>query len=280
VAIGAGILVVIAPYLLVQHAKTDRWNLTEASGWAIYTRVAPFADCSKFTPPDGTAFLCESTPPSQRPGSDYYAWTGGPARERYGDFKLGNEELRAFSVAAIMAQPLDYATEMLADLSRFLLPVGPRHSPSGGTGPSVLRVDAPTPTPDVVTPVLVSYYDGTSMTTRAQVLDVLAWLQAALRVGTLALSAALLVAAVGAVRLRDERRWILLFIAFTATTLVACVATSNFSWRYAVPVIPFAFIAAALAGSGLSRSRRHDREVGEPPTEAIPDQSRPLVPVP
>ncbi|HEX2381233.1 MAG TPA: glycosyltransferase family 39 protein, partial [Acidimicrobiales bacterium] len=283
-AVGLGLLVVMAPYLTVQHAQTDRWSLVEANGWFEYMRIAPFADCSKFTPPKGTEILCESTPPSQRPGPDYYIWGGGPARATYGDFRVGNDQLRAFSTAAIKAQPVDYADEVLADFSRYFLPVEPRHDVNPGTGPEVLRVHsyASSSAVDNVSPVLASYYGVPSVRTQPFVLDTLGRMQQVMRIGTLALSSALLLSVVGAIRLRRERGWILLFVGMTLATLLACVATSNFSTRYAVPVIPFAFIGAALAGSGLTRGRRRvrDRGADEPPTAATPDRPRQLVPVP
>jgi hypothetical protein len=278
-AAGAGLLVVMMPYLVVQHEQTERWSLTKATGWSMYTRVAPFANCSKFTPPPGTEFLCESTPPAERPGTDWYAWGGGPARTVYGDFNLGNTELRSFATAALRAQPLDYASQVLSDFSRFLAPIGPMHSPNGGAGPSTMRVAPGTAVPDYASPLLSSYY-GESVTQRPYLLDALGRIQPVMRVGTLLLSAALLLSVVGAIRLRQERRWIVLFVGLALSTLLACVATATFAARYAVPIIPFAFIAAALAGSGLTAPRRRDPEVVEQPTAATPDRPRQLVPVP
>jgi hypothetical protein len=273
----------MAPYLVAQHSREDRWSLVEATGWFEYMRVAPFADCSRFTPPSGTEFLCETTPPSQRPGPDWYIWGGGPARATYGDFRVGNDQLRAFSMAAIKAQPIDYSKEVLTDLGRYLLPLEPRHKVAPGTGPDVLRVHRYASSPlavDNVTAQLTSYYGMPSVKTQGFLLDRLGRMQQVLRVGTLALSSAMLLALIGAIRLRRERGWILLFVGLTLATLLACVATSNFSTRYAVPVIPFAFIAAALAGSGLTRSPKRDRGVVEHPIEATSGRTQQLVPVP
>ena len=206
-AVGLGLLAVLAPYLTAQHAHENRWSLVEASGWFEYMRVAPFADCSKFTPPKGTEVLCESTPPSQRPGPDWYSWGGGPARATYGDFKVGNDQLRAFSTAAIKAQPLDFATEVLSDFSRYLVPLEPRHAVAPGTGPEVMRVHtyATSSAADNVSPLLAAYYGVPSVRTQPFVLDLLGRMQALLRIGTLALSSALLLSVVGAIRLRRER---------------------------------------------------------------------------
>ena len=70
-AIGALSLVLslatVGVYIGWRQAASDRPGvLTSNSAWNLYGRVAPWADCTKFTPPTGTARLCERTPPSQR----------------------------------------------------------------------------------------------------------------------------------------------------------------------------------------------------------------------
>src|SRR2546423_12317734 len=72
--IGAGLaalalVAVLAGYVGVVRVSGGRYSgLTDMNGWDLYGRVAPFADCTKFMPPEGTEVLCESTPPSLRPG--------------------------------------------------------------------------------------------------------------------------------------------------------------------------------------------------------------------
>ena len=269
-AVGGGLLLVMVPYLVAQHAAVDRWSLSPRRGLVEYARVAPFADCAKFTPPAGTEFLCESTPPSQRPGPDYYTWIGGPARAHYADFIYGNNELKAFADAAIKAQPLDYTSDVLADFSRYFWPIGARHVPDGGTGPWYVSVQThDQPTSDFVTQTLAGYYDGVDVSYHPRLLGWLGDLQPIFRVGTVLFSAALLLGLVGVVLGRGPRRWILLFMALPMLTLLACVATATFSVRFAPPVIPFAFIAAALAGSGLTASLR--KKTDDEPTPDEPD---------
>ena len=43
-------------------------GLNDMSGWNLYARVAPFADCRKFTAPAGTAIFCEARPRLNGPG--------------------------------------------------------------------------------------------------------------------------------------------------------------------------------------------------------------------
>src|SRR5439155_7314053 len=97
-----------------------------------YGRVAPFADCTKFTPPAGTEGLCDPTPPDQRlgrfpeqgpgpgPGGDrwtnqYYIYIRtSPAQKLFGPPYLVSSDphamakLRKWSIAVIEGQPLDY----------------------------------------------------------------------------------------------------------------------------------------------------------------------------
>ncbi len=44
------------------------------SGWGFYSRSAPFADCTKFDPPEGTEALCEEKPRTSGFGPDFYGW--------------------------------------------------------------------------------------------------------------------------------------------------------------------------------------------------------------
>src|SRR6266550_63632 len=63
--------VVVATYVVLQGTLTGFWGILRASGWGLYPRVAAIADCNDFKPPTHTAFLCESTPLSTRPGPNY-----------------------------------------------------------------------------------------------------------------------------------------------------------------------------------------------------------------
>lgn len=46
----AGLATVVV-YLGLNSSSTGYFGLTEGSGWAIYSRTAPFADCDDFEPP-------------------------------------------------------------------------------------------------------------------------------------------------------------------------------------------------------------------------------------
>jgi hypothetical protein len=96
-------------------------GLTDMSGWFQYARVAHFADCKKFTPPKGTAVLCEKTPESKRRGP--VAYTGNPNSPGRLNFRLdpdGAKRIGKFGRAAMLGQPFDYAQAVGTDMVRFI----------------------------------------------------------------------------------------------------------------------------------------------------------------
>jgi hypothetical protein len=107
--------------------------------WNLYGRVAPFADCSKFDPPPGTRSLCETTPRSQRPLAYQYTfnWYFSPAVRQLANPHVATSDqtntVAAWSLAVIMGQPLDYATEVGAGMLRY---VAPESFKGFGGGPS------------------------------------------------------------------------------------------------------------------------------------------------
>lgn len=120
-AVPAVALVLI--YCGIQAADNGHFGLTRSTGWATYSRAAPFADCDRFQPPMGTEGLCETSPPDERWGPDFYAWVdGSPARRLFGEQPNGNAELGDFGRAAILHQPLDYVAAVVKDELRYFVP--------------------------------------------------------------------------------------------------------------------------------------------------------------
>jgi hypothetical protein len=127
-ATAAAGLVPIAGYMVWSHARYGHYALNEATGTFLYSRVSSFADCSKMNPPPDLRVLCDSTPPSQRPGSQEYLWANGeadgtwtPLRKLTGTNKIYRFTPRVesltmrFAERAIQAQPLDYARVVAKD---------------------------------------------------------------------------------------------------------------------------------------------------------------------
>jgi hypothetical protein len=81
-----GVAVPIAAYLIAHQAATGQAVLTTAGNFNLYGRVAPFADCSRFTPPAGTRDLCITVPVNRRPGPSAWLFSGAsPAVRAYGE---------------------------------------------------------------------------------------------------------------------------------------------------------------------------------------------------
>jgi hypothetical protein len=124
-------LATIGVYMGWRQAASGLSGLTTNGNWALYGRVAPWADCTKFTPPPGTGALCETTPPSQRGYRDggYYLFSPeSPAVKLLGLSYLVSKYphamtlLRKWSDAAILGQPLDYLHAVWLDTIRLFDP--------------------------------------------------------------------------------------------------------------------------------------------------------------
>jgi hypothetical protein len=111
-----------------RHAASGLNGLTTNNNWNLYGRVAPWADCTKFTPPRGTRALCVTTPPSQRRYLDYIYNPTSPAQRLLGPPYLVSKYphamalLRRWSEAAILGQPLDYLHAVWLDTIRLVHP--------------------------------------------------------------------------------------------------------------------------------------------------------------
>ncbi|HTA96362.1 MAG TPA: hypothetical protein VK730_01815 [Solirubrobacteraceae bacterium] len=125
---------VLTPYVITQHKHTGYWGLaTPAGAWNLYSRVAPFANCSKFTPPSGTSVLCESTPPSQRKaGVEQYTFDSelSPADRAFGNgagpfaaSQASDAKIAAWSKAVILHQPVEYLETVFESVLAYVAPV-------------------------------------------------------------------------------------------------------------------------------------------------------------
>ncbi|MCW3064241.1 MAG: hypothetical protein JWN32_1413, partial [Solirubrobacterales bacterium] len=124
---------VIGAYLIVSLSIGPYAGISNMSGWDLYARAAPFADCSKFTPPAGTRGLCETLPSSQRPGPFYYDWQPtSPGRRLFPHTPAGSKLPGKWAKAAILGQPLAYAKAVIKDFVRYVDPtIGANRAYSG-----------------------------------------------------------------------------------------------------------------------------------------------------
>jgi hypothetical protein len=124
-------LATVGAYVEWRHAESGLSGLTTNGPWDLYGRVAPWANCRKFTPPPGTRALCESTPPSKRPehtSGGYVYDPLAPAQRLLGvpyevsKYPHGIERLQDWSEAAILGEPLEYLHAVWLDTIRLFDP--------------------------------------------------------------------------------------------------------------------------------------------------------------
>jgi hypothetical protein len=250
---------VLLVYFAMHASATGYFGLSEASGWALYSRVAPFADCTRFDPPEGTRALCERTPVDARPGADFYGHEpGSPARRLYGEPPAGDEQLGAFARRALLAQPLSYAADLGRDLVRYFHPSFQPQDFSG-VGLEVIDVNRRAPgTEEGLAAAMNGYYDDDVYEIDADV-ETIADLQDVLRVHPKLLLASVLLGAAGIALARARLRWGLVLLLGTALgVMVIAPATAIWSARYAVPVSG-PIVAAAAIGLWLILARVRDR---------------------
>lgn len=140
-AVGATLLIVLG-YLVTAHAETGVWSLARNGAYNFYGRVAPFADCSEFTPPEGTRALCQRSRPFDRPSTQWYTFAGGsPAVRHFGEPQVGRptraavRHVGAFARAAALNQPLDLIEIAARDFWRYVVPGSFKpYSPSPSVG--------------------------------------------------------------------------------------------------------------------------------------------------
>jgi hypothetical protein len=256
-AAAAGVLLVA--YAALQSAENGYFGITRASGWAVYSRTAEFADCSQFEPPAGTAELCESTPEKDRFGPDFYAWErDSPAVEQYGFQPHGNDEVGAFGRAAILAQPLDYLRVVVRDSLRYYVP-SLDERPYTGVGWDVIDIERREPRTEMrVTARVNEYYEDESVEITG-VAATLGDLQDVLRMHHWLLALGTFAAVVGVVLARGPlRAGLVLILGLSAALLVVPVATAIWSARYAVPITG-PLLGAATTGIWLVVTRYRER---------------------
>ncbi len=127
-------LVPLGGYVALQQHRSGVLGFTQGDGRITYAVAAPFADCSRFSPPSGTRGLCQSIPAAHRQSVNAYLWgfpdrpTGlgavkrasvSPAWRLFGPMPNGNGPLAAFGREAILSQPLDYLGQVLANFSSY-----------------------------------------------------------------------------------------------------------------------------------------------------------------
>ena len=122
--VAATIVVCLIPlvgYAAVFDLEHGQFAESDSTGVFLYGRVMTFAECAKMHVPADELFLCSVVPPAQRPIAQWYDWTSGSPLDRLSPSKFSavpNELGKDFAIRAIEAQPLGYARAVFDDTWR------------------------------------------------------------------------------------------------------------------------------------------------------------------
>jgi hypothetical protein len=271
VALAVGCVAPVAAYAAWFHQVNHSWdlNLTRSDGYYLWGRVSSFADCSVIKPPADELKICPTGSPSSRTAPGDYIWhaqqvhnqlAGGPVSV------ANNALLRDFAIRAVKAQPLGYLRSVLGGVllsvewprhkypdpgtvSYYYFRLQPQYIPNnhvwipGGTAyQDAVRYGHANPS-TVVEPfaALISLYERIFYTYGPLFgLILLMGLGGVLRIRRPAPG--------GLPRLAWSRRSGSMLPWVTAVVLlVSPIAAADFDYRYLLPVLPFACLAAGLA---------------------------------
>jgi len=245
VALMPGVAVFVFYFAAFKLAHGEYAGLTDMSGWNLYSRVAPFADCREFTPPQGTAILCETTPSSKRPGPYGYVWDANSIARRHFAL-LPNDKLEAFSWQVVLHQPGDYLEAVVIDLLRYIEPsiVPPRGY--SGQPPEILSFAWRDKTVErLVIKALSKKYCGTTVHLHGR--QILGAYQNLFRVGGLALAALIAFTLVGMIWSRGQIRFALLLFGLSGLCFyIVPVLTVSYDFRYGIPAETFVVVSGLL----------------------------------
>ncbi|MGW5680479.1 hypothetical protein [Nonomuraea sp. NPDC003754] len=239
------------------HATYQRVGIVGANGVFLYARTMSFADCARMDPPADLAVLCDPRPAGRRPPSQEYIWAkDAPLVKLPGiTFSRANDELAGrFALLAIRAQPLDYAGSVLSELARTFELGRPVYPDTEIYGYYEFPVNPPGPPgryPAQVGAQFAQKYENGAIGT--DIVEPFAgWMRAYQDVAHLpgaALLVILLVPPVMAIRRRSYQGAWLLPWSTAWVLLIVPPAVAEFDYRYTLPAVPLACLAAALSGS-------------------------------
>ncbi|MQY02961.1 phospholipid carrier-dependent glycosyltransferase [Actinomadura macrotermitis] len=275
-AFGAAAAVPIAAYATWFHSVYGEYGLTRSDGLFLWGRVAPFANCARIRPPAHEEGLCLGSELRYRnfaPG--HLIWRSeAPPRQLFENVldPQSNATLRDFAIRAIIAQPGDYWNTIMADLDKafgterlplptdateklYHFPAEPHTFPGGrgwGAPSSTVLSDAMRYEDGFEVSRVVPPYAGRMIAYQRDWYLPGPWLRIVFIVG-----------AAGVLLRRGRRPEVLLVWAAGATLLLFPIASADFDYRYVVPAVPFACLAAGLAFSRRPAPAREEREDGD-----------------
>jgi hypothetical protein len=252
----------VVAYAGVFDLEHGQFAMSDATGIFLYSRVMTFADCAKMHVPTDELWLCTTLPPAQRPIAQNFIWrsTQNTPLDRWTSDKFSpqpNKLAEDFAIRAIEAQPLSYARAVFDDTWR-VFGWSRQVFPNAQTYDEYEFLSKPTPIPSWDEAKLgrydsyaAAYVQGNPET---QLVDPFAtiirdWQRYVWLPGTV--YGFILLAGLGGLVLAWRRLGgeALLPWALSAALVVVPAATAEFDYRYVLPAVPFACLAAVMAFS-------------------------------
>jgi len=263
-AAALAVILVAGGYVFAQGFTTGYWGYEQQGAWNLYGRVATFVDCSHFTPPTGTAFLCPVEPLAHRRHQAAFQYSlHSPAVRRFGSPatapRYANALLQRFSLAAIEQQPDAYAAAIVHSLTFFI-------SDRRGEGytAKLLREKLFDRTGNTSRPDILAAYSHVHAAGVSGSVRPLVFYESRTRVQGAFLVVLLVLALLGVPLLRRQMRWASLLFTSTAVLMaILAVAGNRYDARYAYP--DFGPLAAAAALGAWAIATRLQRALDPPP---------------
>ena len=260
-AVAGTVVACLGPVLLYCtwfYAVYGQFAMTDSTGIFLYSRVMAFAECSKMHVPTDELSLCTTTPPDQRPMSQSYIWSDITPLDRFAPSKfspLPNQLAQDFAKRAIVAQPLGYAqivaydTARVFEWKRYVFPNAQTyneylfgyksqpipawaHGHVGSYNSDVAYYVRGNPVTNVVEP-----FAGVIRVWQRYV-----WLPGSVYGAILAVGLGGMVLAWRRLGGEATLPWLI-----SVALIVVPAATAEFDYRYVLPAVPFACLAAAMA---------------------------------
>ena len=265
------------------------FTLSRADGFFLWGRVSSFAECSIIKPPANELKICPSGLPSSRTAPGDYIWHFGPVHNiAGGPVSVANDRLlRDFAIRAIEAQPLGYVKAVVKGLALSVEWPRQKYPDSGTVGYYYFRLQTQS-IPDNHSWIAggTAYQDAVSYghASPSRVVEPFASLiilsQRILYTYGPLFGLIMVVGLGGLVRIEGlrERRprlaWSrragsMLPWVTGVVLLVFPIATADFDYRYLLPVLPFAGLAA-----GLAFAPARVRPAAQPPAAQRDDEPR------
>ena len=261
--IAATVVVCLIPvfgYAGAFDLEHGQFAMSDATGVFLYSRVMTFAECSKIHPPADELFLCSTVPPDQRPIAQAYIWTPASPLDRMPPSKFSpvpNQLAEDFAIRAIEAQPLGYARAVLHDTwmvfgwNRIVFPQAATYDEYlfGNHSLAVPAWDAAHL--GRYTSYAAAYVQGDPLTRVVNPFAIIIriWQRYVWLPGTA--YGLILLAGLGGIVLAWRRLGGEALLPWTVSfaMIVIPAATAEFDYRYVLPAVPFACLAAVMAFS-------------------------------